>query len=74
MRLVRGLWYCEARLSDGSKFYTLPVSYDQAAAEAPMLGEDGVPRVILRRTPDSRAAWEFRANWEASDPPRWGTD
>jgi len=74
VRLVRGLWYCEARMADGSKFYTLPVNYDQAAAEAPMLGEDGVPRVILRRLPDSRARWEFVAAFEASDPPVWGAD
>jgi hypothetical protein len=61
-------------MADGSKFYTLPVNYDQAAAEAPQLGEDGVPRVILRRLPDSRARWEFVAPFEASDNPRWGEE
>jgi hypothetical protein len=71
VRLIRGLWFVEARTPDGSVFLTQPAEYDQAAVEAPQLGEEGVARAILRRVPDTRAKWEFRAPYEASDPPRW---
>ena len=73
-RLHRGLWYCEARMADGSWFVTQPAVYDIAAITAPMLGEVGAVSAILRRIPASRAPWEARACYEASDPPRWGVD
>jgi hypothetical protein len=31
----------------------------------------GMLLAVLRRVPDTRAKWEFRAPYEASDPPRW---
>ena len=71
MRLVRGLWFVEARRADGSVFLAQPAEYDLAAVEAPQLGELGMRRAILRRVPDTRARWEYVAPWEASDPPRW---
>ena len=37
-----------------------------------ILGEEGVVGAILRPVPGTRASWEFRAPFEASDPPRWG--
>jgi len=70
-RLYRGLWYCEGVFADGSAITTQPVPYDQAAVEAPMLGASGVYLKLAHR---SRAAWEFLANYEASDPPVWGQD
>ena len=74
MRLVRGKWFVEARMPDGSYFLTQPGDYDQAAIDAPQLGELGAASAILRRVPASRAAWEYRAPWEASDNPRWGDE
>ena len=68
----RGLWIIEARSADGSWFVTQPAEYDQAAVEAPMLGEEGAVSAILRRIPKTRAAWESRACFEASDPQKWG--
>ena len=52
---------------------------DQAAEllgvpRARVLGEEGAVSAILRRIPKTRAAWESRACFEASDPPRWGDD
>jgi len=73
-RLHRGIWFVEARTADGSWFLTRPVEYDQAAIEAPQLGEHGAVSATLRRIPASRAPWEARACYEASDPPRWGVD
>ncbi len=72
MRLVRGLWSIDARFADGGAMTTAPMEYDQAAILAPMLGEEGVVRAILRPIPGTRAPWEYRAPFEASDPPRWG--
>jgi hypothetical protein len=71
-RLTRGLWFVEARFADGGVMLSQPAEYDQAAILAPMLGEEGVVRAILRPVPGTRAPWEFRAPFEASDPPRWG--
>ena len=71
MRLIRGLWFVEVRTPDGGVFLTQPVEYDQAAVEAPQLGELGAARAILRPVPNTRAKWEFIAAYEASDPPRW---
>jgi hypothetical protein len=34
----------------------------------------GSVRAILRPIPGTRARWESRACFEASDPPRWGQD
>jgi len=73
MRLVRGLWLVVATTADGSTFVSQPEEYDQAAILAPMLGEEGVVRAILRPIPGTRARWESRACWEASDRPVWGT-
>lgn len=73
-RLHRGLWFVEARMADGSWFVTQPAGYDIAALTAPMLGEDGAVSAILRRIPASRAPWETRAPFEASDRPIWGVD
>ena len=73
-RLYSGLWYVVGTFPDGTAFVTQPVEYDQAAVEAPMLGEEGAVSAILRRIPKTRAAWESRACFEASDPPRWGDD
>jgi hypothetical protein len=70
-RLIRGLWYCEALMPDGSALTTQPVGYDQVAVEIGLLGAS---RAILRRVPRSRARWEFLAPYEASDPPVWGED
>ena len=72
MRLVRGLWSIDARFADGGAMTTAPMEYDVAAILAAMLGEEGVVRCILRRVPDTRAPWEYRACFEASDAPRWG--
>jgi hypothetical protein len=71
MRLIRGLWYCEARFADGGVMLTQPAEYDIAAVEAPQLGELGIARAILRRVPDTRARWETRAPYEATDKPHW---
>ena len=71
MRLVRGKWFVEARMPDGSYFLSQPVEYDQAATEAPQLGEQGAASAILRRVPLSRARWEYLAPFEASDRPEW---
>jgi hypothetical protein len=73
-RLTRGLWYVEALHDDGSAETTQPVPYDMAAILAPMLGEAGALRAILRRVPGTRAPWEYRAPWEATDPPMWGME
>ncbi|HEY4895220.1 MAG TPA: hypothetical protein VII01_03945 [Solirubrobacteraceae bacterium] len=74
MRLVRGLWLVQATTADGSTFVSQPAEYDVAAVLAPLLGEEGVRRAILRPVPGTRARWESRACFEASDPPVWGTD
>ena len=68
-RLHRGLWYCVALHADGRAETTQPTTYDQAAVTAPLLNAE---RVILRSVPRSRAPWESRAPYEASDPPVWG--
>ena len=70
-RLVRGLWYCVALHADGTAETTQPTTYDQAAVTAPLLNAE---RVILRSVPRSRAPWESRAPYEASDPPKWGEE
>jgi hypothetical protein len=73
-RLTRGLWYVEVLYADGSAETTQPVPYDIAALTAPLLGEGGALRAILRRVPGTHAPWEFRAPWEATDPPTWGME
>ena len=70
-RLVRGLWYCVALHADGRAETTQPTTYDQAAIEAPLIG---AKIVLLRKVPHSRAPWESRAPYEASDPPKWGDE
>ncbi len=75
MRLIRGLWTVNARFADGGGMLTQPEEYDIAAIIAAQLGETGeVVRATLLRLPDTRARWETRACFEASDPPRWGDD
>jgi len=75
MRLVRGLWQVEATWPDRLTMEPrVPLDYDLAAILAPMLGEDGALRAILRRVPGTRAVWESRAPFEASDNPRWGEE
>jgi hypothetical protein len=72
-RLVRGLWHVEATFPGRIAMEPpYPVEYDHAAVLAPMIGEDGATRAILRRLPGSRARWEYLAPWEASDLPQWG--
>ena len=71
MRLVRGLWSIDARFADGGAMTTAPMEYEVAAILVSMLGEEGVVRAILRRIPDTRARWEARAPYEASDKPVW---
>ena len=73
MRLIRGLWFIHGTRAAGSPLVSQPVEYDNAATEAPQLGEAGiVARAILRRLPGTRAPWESRAPFEASDAPVWG--
>lgn len=69
-RLYRGLWFVEARHRDGSIELTQPTDYETAAVTASLL--DDVRSAILRRVHASRAPWEYRACFEASDNPRWG--
>ncbi len=72
-RLHRGLWTVHARFADGGGMLTQPEEYDVAAIIAAQLGETGeVIRATLIRLPNTRAPWEYRAPFEASDPPRWG--
>ena len=71
-RLYRGLWFVEARHRDGSVSVTQPAEYEVAEVTAPLL--DDVRSAILRRVPASRAPWERKACFEASDPPRWGDE
>ena len=71
----RGLWTVHARFADGGGMLTQPEEYDVAAIIAPQLGETGrIVSATLLRLPNTRAAWETRAPWEASDPPVWGAD
>ena len=71
-RLIRGLWLVQATTADGSTFVSQPAEYDVAAVLAPMLGEEGVRRAILRPVPGTRARWESLACFEASDLPGVG--
>ena len=72
--MIRGLWIVHCTAADGSVWISQPAEYDVAAVIAPMLGEDGVRRAILRVVPGTRARWESIACYEASDRPVWGTD
>jgi hypothetical protein len=71
-RLHRSLWHVEATFEGRIAIEPpYPIEYDMAAILAPMMGEDGAKRAVLRRVPGTRAPWEFRAAFEASDPPDW---
>jgi len=72
-RLHRSLYQIEARYPDRIAIEPpWPVTHDDASILAPQLGEHGARSAILRRVPGTRAAWESRAPFEASDPPIWG--
>jgi hypothetical protein len=73
MRLVRSLWQVLATYPDRLAIEPpFPVTHDDASVLAPVLGEEGAVSAILRRVPGTRAAWEMRAPYEASDKPEWG--
>jgi hypothetical protein len=72
-RLHRSLWHVEAHYPSRIVIEPQwPVTHDDASTLAPLLGEEGARSAILRRVGGTRAAWEFIAPFEASDPPQWG--
>ena len=71
-RLVRGLWQVEVFFGDHRGFepagYAVTHDDAQVLALTPL---DNARRAVLRRVPGTRAPWESRAPFEASDPPNW---
>lgn len=73
-RLYRGLWLVMVRRYDPPRLEVVsdPMTYEDAERYALMLAADGVEiRASLQRIPGTVAPWEVKANFEASDPPRW---
>ena len=72
-RLYRGRWQVEAHFADHDALEPrdLSLTYEDAARLIPALGEEGAKSAILHRVRDTRAPWESRACFEASDPPVW---
>ena len=75
-RLYRGMWQVLARYPDRYELHppAVALTHEAASMLAPMIGEQGALGAILIKVPGSRASWERRALFEASDPPRWGDE
>ena len=70
-RLYRGLYRVEVTRSEPG----FDLTHEDAERLALELVEDPlVVRARVVRVPGTRAPWEYRAPYEASDPPKWGEE
>jgi len=74
-RLYRGLWQVYTTNNGISAIHPgVPIDYHDAEILCMQLAEDGAHTARLIKAPLSRAPWEFKAPFEASDKPRWGEE
>jgi hypothetical protein len=69
-RLYRGLYRVEVTRSEPG----FDVTYEDAERLLHQVTQEGAIRARIVRVPGTRAPWEYKAPYEASDPPQWGKD